>query len=173
MPSFEETDARIRNACRDCGGGGAKAAAVTPPAGPLAPVCSVYAIIKPILQGLEAIPFFPTSWKTAISDFFKVMDVLCPASPAHVVAAPNLTYDSIDAQVKQALIAFWQSPSATPQALAAVAAAPGLNNVLGEICKVYKAIKPILDLAKTFVPGPWGIGIGIAEQILDALCAGK
>jgi hypothetical protein len=71
-----------------------------------------------------------------------------------------------DIQVKSAISAYWQAPPA------AVTAHVDLSGIASQICPVYKAIKPILDIVKTFVPGPWSIGIGIAEEAFDQVCGG-
>ena len=48
------------------------------PSGVLQKVCSIYHVIKPILQGILLIPFIPAPWKEAIRTFIKLMDTLCP-----------------------------------------------------------------------------------------------
>lgn len=176
MSTYEEAEAAIRRASSVSQGAVALAVAATPPpaSGPLAPICNAYRILKPILQGIAGIPFLGQVFKTAINDFLQVMDGICPGTQAATTAAaPNLSFESIDAQVKQALIAYWQQPAAAQSMAATALAAPDISGLIAQVCKVYCALKPVLDFAKPFIPGPWGVGVGIAEGLLDALCKCK
>lgn len=42
-------------------------------------VCSIYQVVRPVLQGILLIPFLPVKWKEAIKTFISLMDTLCPA----------------------------------------------------------------------------------------------
>jgi hypothetical protein len=172
MVTYEETDAAVLKAMA----GRANFAAIAPAGAAESPLCSIYQILKPILQGLLATPLFPSNWKTAITDFMAAMEKACFAGNAPAMAAAGaLDQEAIKRQVESALIAHLQkfgfNALATPGGpIPPAAAGDPLNNLKSSICPVYKAVKPILDLVKTFVPGPWGVGIGIAEGVLDQLC---
>ena len=127
-------------------------------------VCSAYAIIAPILKALEAIPFFPGSWKNAIDQFLKVMDVICPTGGA---IPAGKSFEDTDQAVKKALSAHW---AAFPQTIPVVTTSGGGGGIAGQVCGVYKAIKPILDFAAVFVPGAWKAGIIAFEAVFDSIC---
>ena len=170
MVTYEETNAAVLKAMASR----ANFAAAAPAGAAESPLCSIYQILKPILQGLLATPLFPSNWKTAITDFMNAMDKACGNAPAMAAAAP-LDNDAINKQVESALIAHLQKFGfnalvAPGGPMPPAAAGDPLSNIKSTICPVYKAVKPILDLVKTFVPGPWGVGIGIAEGVLDQLC---
>lgn len=48
------------------------------PAGVLQRICSLYRIIRPILNGILLIPLIPANIKNAIRVFMGAMDMLCP-----------------------------------------------------------------------------------------------
>lgn len=56
---------------------GAPEAAKLAPADILTKLCPIYRVIKPILQGLLAMPFIPAKWKAALTAFMGVLDVVC------------------------------------------------------------------------------------------------
>ncbi len=49
------------------------------PGDALKKVCSIYHIIRPILQGVMGIPFIPKKWKDVMQTFMDIMDKVCPA----------------------------------------------------------------------------------------------
>jgi hypothetical protein len=182
--NFEETDSAVQRALSARTSSFAATGTVS---SPTSPICGVYDILKPILIGLENFPLFPSSWRKAIQDFVQVMDALCGPARATSASAP-LNFDAIDKQVKTALISYWNNEDSHKAILAQFTATgsaggggnPGggdapppsnpLSGIAAKICPVYKAIKPILDIVKTFIPGPWSAGIGIAEGVLDQIC---
>jgi hypothetical protein len=187
--SFEETDARVVAEYRARGESDRGPAyadpgktpiepvslprpvvAATVPAGPLAPVCSAYEIIRPILQDVETIRFFPDNWKTAIHDFCRVLEALCPsgAVPA-TLAATGHGEETTSERVKAALIAHWQVQSPLTSA-PATADAVGVSGIAARIYPVYRTVKPILDFSTAFIPSIWKTGIGVAESVFDSVC---
>lgn len=51
----------------------------TAPGDVLQKVCSIYHVIRPVLQGILLIPFIPATWKQAVKTFLNLMDTLCPS----------------------------------------------------------------------------------------------
>ncbi len=135
--------------------------------GPVGSICSVYATLKPILEAIVAAPFFPADWKGAIGDFLRVMDSICNTAGRGVALQANLTLDAqfqaVDSQVRSALGAYLQTATVAPLAINAA-------GIASQICPVYRKIKPILDIIKTFVPATWRIAIELAEEALDQIC---
>jgi hypothetical protein len=56
------------------------AMALASPADVLKKLCAIYSIVKPILQGLIAMPFIPSKWKDVVKAFIGILDELCPGS---------------------------------------------------------------------------------------------
>jgi hypothetical protein len=169
MVTFEQTDALVESAVarRACGTSSGEIAAT----GPMASVCAAYAVIQPILKAVEAFPLLPAKWKKVIAEFIAVMDALCPRSATAQVSAdaPSaLTFEAIDAEVGSALVMLLQSRPAASQAGAA--AVGGLAGDIAKICSAYKAVRPILDFAKQFLPAKLALAITLAEQAFDAIC---
>ena len=151
--NFEQANARVEKALTAAG----KAAPTGKGPDPIQSICSVYQIIRPILQAIIAAPFFPKNWKDAIEALLKMLDTICPAPKAAV----PMTFEDIDAAVKAGLAAHYT---------AAPAAAGAKINLPKEFCAVYQAVKPILDLVRMFLPAPWGAAIAAFEVVADAIC---
>jgi hypothetical protein len=158
VASGSRTRTKALTAAATGGGGG----------GPLNQICSVYAIIKPILQGLESIPFFPGNWKKVIDDFISVLDRICPAGTKAAAGKTAASFEELDKQVKSALTAYWNQ-SAKPMPL--TARGIDLDKIAKDFCGVYKPIKPILEFAQLFAPAAWKAGIIAFELVGDAICS--
>jgi kumamolisin len=132
-------------------------------------ICQVYSILKPILQVIEATPFFPSDWKSAINEFITAMENICKGAGTPNAVVQNATFEdqvrALNTQARFALGTYLQQPSAAPNAIE-------ISGIASQLCPVYKAIKPILDIIKTFVPAPWKLGIEIAEEVFDQICGG-
>lgn len=76
--SFDEIDSMVRGL--DLSGADAQASrlAAASPADVIGQICPIYRVIRPILQGILALPFIPESWKQVIRTFIKLMDLVCP-----------------------------------------------------------------------------------------------
>ena len=163
--SFEEADAAVAREMHSSVAGGALPAAAPPPSAPGVPpqICSVYGIIKPILQLIGTL--VPANWKKAIQEFIAAMDRLCsPGAPAGTAAGiASISFEDADKAVKQALV---QHLTMT----ASVAAASTPATIATQVCGVYKAIRPILQFASTFVPGAWKAGIVVFMSVFDGIC---
>ena len=169
--SFEEADRQF-TARKDCGCSSqttSSAIQPPPPSGPTAPICSVYQVLRPILQAIS--PILPSNWKTSIAEFIKIMDGICPqpgVAPAQPAALVPITFEQADDLVKRALGQYYSSGShlVSAQTLATL----GSGNIGSQVCGVYKTIKPILDFISLFAPAAWKAGIVAFEAVFDVLC---
>ena len=82
--TFEQIDAHINNANLEQYESMDGQASDAQPAGDatavLSQVCSVYKIVKPILNGILLIPFIPEKWKKALRVFTKALDSICASN---------------------------------------------------------------------------------------------
>lgn len=76
--SFEEIDGLVRGL--DVSGMDAQVSrlAAASPADVIGQICPIYRVVRPILQGILALPFIPDSWKQVIRTFIRLMDLVCP-----------------------------------------------------------------------------------------------
>jgi kumamolisin len=134
---------------------------------PIDSICSVYAMLKPILQVIIATPFLPANWKVVVNEFMGIMDTICKAGNAGVApqAAGSLDVQvqAADSQVRSGLTSYLQSRSAVPAGL-------DLAGIPGQICPIYKKIKPILNAIKGLLPATWRLAIELAEEAFDQIC---
>jgi kumamolisin len=134
---------------------------------PINPLCAVFAILKPILEILDAVPFFPPDWKTAIGQFIAVMEMACSVSRSQQIRSMERpsgpSVQAADQQIRLALTAYLQLPSITPRVVTPA-------GIAAQICPVYEALKPILNAVRALLPPAWSLGIGIAEGVLDQVC---
>jgi hypothetical protein len=128
-------------------------------------VCAVYGIVRPILKLVEV--FFPADWRKSVDEFIAAMDKICPAgaSAAAAAGAGRGTFEEVNVAVTAAL----NQHVAAGQGSTAVAAV-NLGTAGAEVCKLYKAIKPILQFVSVFVPGHWQAGILAFIAVFDTLC---
>ena len=43
-----------------------------------AKLCGIYKVVRPIIIALSKLPIIPKKWRSALSSFISVMDVICP-----------------------------------------------------------------------------------------------
>jgi hypothetical protein len=156
MAKWEDVDRIVsagisaRPAAAAGGGGGG---------GPLDSICSAFQIIRPILKAIEGIPFLPPNWRKVIEDFLAIMARICPSGGGPI----GTSFREVDAAVSSAMAAH--------SASAAAGGGPiNLGAFKDEFCRIYKLLKPILDLIKPFLPAAWQAGIAVFEKVADMIC---
>ncbi|HKI02186.1 MAG TPA: hypothetical protein VKK31_09405 [Thermoanaerobaculia bacterium] len=82
----------------------------------------------------------------------------------------ELTFEAIDAHIKNADLAAFAPGGKHHVTSDMVAAAPG--NVLGQVCQIYHVIRPILQgiLLIPFIPAAWKTAIRTFMSLMDTLC---
>ncbi len=140
-------------------------------------ICGTYKKVRPILSGilpfLKAIPVFGAKAATAIQALMAALDVVCPqAGPAAGFTAGIQLASQQDAEFLHALAAFDAPPTDFARMGISVTAAPSL----GDICAIYKKVKPILNGILPFlglipvVGAPTAAAIRALMLVLDTLC---
>ncbi len=84
----------------------------------------------------------------------------------------QLTFEQIDAHIKKANLKDFEPGGQHHFTAATVAANPA--GVVGQICKIYHVIRPILQgiLLIPFIPAAWKAAIKTFISLMDALCPG-
>lgn len=76
--SFDEIDSLVRGLDLSATDAQVSRMAAASPADVIGQICPIYRVIRPILQGILALPFIPESWKQVIRTFIKLLDLVCP-----------------------------------------------------------------------------------------------
>jgi len=82
----------------------------------------------------------------------------------------ELTFEAIDAHIKQADLKAFEPGGAKHFTAAAVSASPG--DVIKRVCEIYHVIRPILQgiLLIPFIPAAWKAAIKAFMSLMDTLC---
>ena len=130
-------------------------------------LCSVYAKVKPVLQGIlpfiELIPRIGKPAAAAIKALMAGLDSLCGGTTQFPIASRPLTTAAGDQSFMEALAAFEQ-PTVTTSAS------------ISDLCGIYKTVRPILNGLLPFICLIPSIGQAVCAAItalmaaLDAFC---
>lgn len=87
------------------------------------------------------------------------------------MAEREYTFEEIDRQIQQADLDAFERGTREVTA-EAVAAQPA--NVLGRVCEIYRAVRPILVVLSNFplIPERWRRALKIFIDLMDRLCPG-
>ncbi|GEM_PF-3905075 len=137
-------------------------------------LCSTYATVRPVFEGvlpfLKAIPGIGPRIGTAIEALVAALDVVCPRSSGPTLNALTMTYGRSNDAFFDALRAF-------PAPTASAALTPAMAAItLPDVCALYKKVKPILDTVVPIIGLIPGFGTAAATAIralmaiLDSIC---